>query len=109
MRQSLVKLLAVGFATAILSAPCAHALDTTTYQPKPAPTASHQPQEPDEAQLQEHGHYRNVNGNSVHSPAHSRTGGPPAGASAKCGDGTYSFSQNHRGTCSHHGGVVSWL
>ncbi|MFI4919394.1 MAG: DUF3761 domain-containing protein, partial [Legionellales bacterium] len=24
-------------------------------------------------------------------------------------DGTWSFSQQHRGTCSHHGGVASWL
>jgi hypothetical protein len=33
----------------------------------------------------------------------------PAGASALCADGTYSFSMNHRGTCSHHGGVTQWL
>ena len=24
------------------------------------------------------------------------------------GDGTYSFSENRRGTCSHHGGVSRW-
>lgn len=34
---------------------------------------------------------------------------PPAGASAKCRDGTYSFSTHRRGTCSHHGGVDTWL
>src|SRR5882724_5153112 len=33
----------------------------------------------------------------------------PAGATARCRDGTYSYSQNHRGTCSHHGGVAQWL
>lgn len=33
----------------------------------------------------------------------------PAGASAICRDGTYSYSQNRRGTCSHHGGVAKWL
>lgn len=33
----------------------------------------------------------------------------PAGASAVCRDGTYSYSQNRRGTCSHHGGVAQWL
>ena len=33
----------------------------------------------------------------------------PAGASAICWDGTYSFSQSRRGTCSHHGGVKIWL
>lgn len=33
----------------------------------------------------------------------------PSGASAICNDGTYSFSAHRRGTCSHHGGVRSWL
>lgn len=33
----------------------------------------------------------------------------PEGASAKCRDGTYSFSRSRRGTCSHHGGVTQWL
>lgn len=33
---------------------------------------------------------------------------PPAGATAKCRDGTYSYSANRRGTCSHHGGVAVW-
>jgi hypothetical protein len=34
--------------------------------------------------------------------------GPP-GATARCNDGTYSFSQHHSGTCSHHRGVAVWL
>src|SRR5215813_3853660 len=34
---------------------------------------------------------------------------PPVGATAKCRDGTYTFSQSRRGTCSHHGGVAQWL
>jgi hypothetical protein len=34
---------------------------------------------------------------------------PPPGATARCSDGTYSFSQHHSGTCSHHGGVAVWL
>ena len=33
----------------------------------------------------------------------------PRGATARCVDGTYSFSRNRRGTCSHHGGVAQWL
>ena len=33
----------------------------------------------------------------------------PAGATALCRDGTYSFSRSRRGTCSHHGGVKKWL
>jgi hypothetical protein len=34
---------------------------------------------------------------------------PPRGATARCRDGTYSFSRHHSGTCSHHGGVAMWL
>ncbi|WP_406216766.1 DUF3761 domain-containing protein [Streptomyces decoyicus] len=33
----------------------------------------------------------------------------PAGASARCNDGTYSYSAHRRGTCSHHHGVAVWL
>lgn len=59
-------------------------------------------------QLSNNRHYINSDGRVVHSPAHS-SGGVPAGATAVCGDGTYSFSQHHRGTCSYHGGVSRWL
>jgi hypothetical protein len=51
--------------------------------------------------------YTNVEGRRVHRPVHAST--VPAGATAECYDGTYSFSQNHRGTCSHHGGVRRWF
>jgi hypothetical protein len=34
---------------------------------------------------------------------------PPAGATARCGDATFSFSQHRAGTCSGHGGVANWL
>jgi hypothetical protein len=53
-------------------------------------------------------HYTNSDGHQVHSPAYS-SGCVPAGATALCGDGTYSFSQHRSGTCSHHGGVSKWL
>ncbi len=33
----------------------------------------------------------------------------PTEATARCRDGTYSFSRHHSGTCSHHGGVDVWL
>ena len=52
--------------------------------------------------------YTNVDGQSVHSPAYSSSG-VPAGATAQCADGTYSFSMHRQGTCSHHGGVTKWL
>jgi uncharacterized protein YgiM (DUF1202 family) len=51
--------------------------------------------------------YTNVDGVEVPRPRRSAT--IPAGATARCADGTYSFSRNHRGTCSHHGGVAEWL
>lgn len=60
------------------------------------------------AQLSNDRHYTNSDGQQVHSPAYS-SGGVPAGATALCGDGTYSFSQHRSGTCSHHGGVAKWL
>jgi hypothetical protein len=42
-------------------------------------------------------------------PATASGGGEPPSATARCRDGTYSFSQHHQGTCSHHGGVAMWL
>lgn len=52
-------------------------------------------------------HYTNSYGNTVQSPT--RYNKAPAGATALCRDGSYSFSQSRRGTCSHHGGVAKWL
>lgn len=51
--------------------------------------------------------YTNSRGEHVRSPTFSRSA--PAGASARCRDGSYSFSRSRRGTCSRHGGVASWL
>jgi Micrococcal nuclease (thermonuclease) homologs len=34
---------------------------------------------------------------------------PSVTATARCNDGTYSYSQHRQGTCSHHGGVAYWL
>lgn len=67
------------------------------------------PGAPIEQQLQEHGHYSNSRGEDVHAPAHSLTGAAPAGATAKCRDGEFSFSHSRSGTCSRHGGVGEWL
>lgn len=53
------------------------------------------------------GYYLNVDGNCVPTPRTAPS--VPEGATAECNDGTYSFSQNRRGTCSHHGGVARWL
>lgn len=51
--------------------------------------------------------YINSDGNWIPSPVHAASA--PEGATALCNDGTYSFSQHRRGTCSHHGGVRTWL
>ncbi|WP_336491015.1 DUF3761 domain-containing protein [Methylobacterium nigriterrae] len=64
--------------------------------------------EPNESTLDRHGHYQSRDGSSVHQPAHTLDGLKPDGASARCLDGTWSFSHTHRGTCSRHGGVASW-
>jgi uncharacterized protein YraI len=52
-------------------------------------------------------YYTNSKGEKVQSPTYYNTA--PAGATAQCRDGTYSFSRSNRGTCSHHGGVRRWL
>jgi hypothetical protein len=51
--------------------------------------------------------YVNVDGACVHDPEYSDT--VPPDATARCNDGTYSFSLHRRGTCSHHGGVAQYL
>ena len=53
------------------------------------------------------GTYTNSNGQTVKRPENCSTA--PKGATAQCRDGSYSFSQSHSGTCSHHGGVAKWL
>jgi hypothetical protein len=58
------------------------------------------------------GYYRNSLGHEVPRPCgdwHHQA--PPSGATARCEDGTYSHSEHPSapGTCSHHGGVNSYL
>ncbi|WP_347813179.1 DUF3761 domain-containing protein [Curtobacterium flaccumfaciens] len=53
------------------------------------------------------GSYVNSAGNTICRPQAAESA--PSGATAKCGDGTYSFSQSRSGTCSRHGGVAAWL
>lgn len=50
------------------------------------------------------GYYKNVNGTCVHRPA-----AIPVGATARCRDGSYSYSKHASGTCSGHGGVRVWI
>jgi uncharacterized protein YceK len=51
--------------------------------------------------------YTNVDGKKV--PVPTSAAARPAGATAQCNDGTYSFSLHHQGSCSHHGGVAKFF
>jgi resuscitation-promoting factor RpfB len=53
------------------------------------------------------GTYVNSKGKTINRPENCSSA--PERATAQCRDGTYSFSQSRRGTCSHHGGVAKWL
>ncbi len=81
---------------------------TTAYRP-PTTVRSYSTPSAPAGDCVDGGSYTNSDGNDVHSPCHSNTGGAPAGATAQCRDGTYSFSQHRSGTCSSHGGVAQWL
>jgi hypothetical protein len=50
-------------------------------------------------------YYKNSDGNCVRRPTTTTS----SGATAQCRDGSYSFSQHRRGTCSGHGGVAIWF
>jgi hypothetical protein len=68
----------------------------------PKNTSSHET-----VNCKDNGSYVNSQGQRVKRPEDCSS--PPSGATAQCRDGTYSFSTNHRGTCSHHGGVAKWF
>ena len=49
--------------------------------------------------------YVNSSGHLVHSPS---CGEEHQKRTAECRDGSVSFSEHHRGTCSYHDGVAHW-
>jgi hypothetical protein len=85
------------------------ASQTQTPSPSNAtPTAANNPQAKHaQTNCTNNGTYLNSKGEIVKRPENCASA--PKGATAQCGDGTYSFSQSRRGTCSHHGGVARWL
>lgn len=87
--------------TVITSPPITQITSIGTYVP-PLPSPVSTP-----PQNCTNGSYVNSVGNTVCSPEVAPSA--PAGATAQCVDGSYSFSQSHSGTCSHHRGVANWL
>lgn len=86
-------------------------VSATWPQAQPKPTASPTPQAAAPATapgLCAADYYRNSDGVCVHRPVKTQGSAVPRGATAQCRDGSYSFSQHRRGTCSHHGGVAKW-
>lgn len=106
MFRHLILAAAIGFAYAFAGA--APASQLAPAESAQQATRQQTPSTHDD-RLIEPGSYVNRSGNKVHRPAHTVSGKAPDGATAQCRDGSYSFSQSHRGTCSHHGGVSRWL
>lgn len=61
------------------------------------------------ASLSNNNHYTNVDGNTIHSPAHLPNNSVPPNATFHCRDGEYSFAVHSQGACSRHGGIGSRL
>jgi len=75
--------------------------------PQPSNQATQQQQSPKPKCTDTGSTYVNSRGQSVRRPENCSAA--PQGATAQCRDGSYSFSQSRKGTCSHHGGVAKWL
>src|ERR1700674_1211162 len=76
-------------------------------QPGTNSSATSNAKPPGRVNCTNNGTYVNSKGQTVQRPENCSA--PPQGATARCRDGTYSFSRSRRGTCSHHGGVAKWL
>jgi hypothetical protein len=90
----------------MLTAVLLTALFAQTPQPSPSQPTPQQ-QQKFKPKFTDNGTYVNSKGETVKRPENCSAA--PQGATAQCRDGSYSFSQSHRGTCSHHGGVGKWL
>jgi hypothetical protein len=81
-------------------------LQAQTPQSSPTPPTAQQ-QQKSQPKCTDNGTYVNSKGETVKRPENCSAA--PQGATAQCRDGSYSFSQSRRGTCSHHGGVAKWF
>jgi hypothetical protein len=98
---------ALALAAILLSQQIASQTQSPTPSNTTSPAASNTKPNADKVNCTNNGTYVNSKGQTVQRPENCSA--PPKGATAKCGDGSYSFSQSRRGTCSHHGGVAKWL
>jgi hypothetical protein len=89
-------LLLGGSAASAKDTKCRDAKGHFTTCPKPAPAAATHVKVTHTAVV-----HREV---ATHTSAAAVTGKP----TAKCKDGSLSYSKTRSGTCSHHGGVASW-
>src|SRR5216684_3483492 len=94
-------------ATILLSQQIVSQTQSPTPPSTTSPAASNAKLNADKVNCTSNGTYVNSKGQTVRRPEN--CSGPPKGATAQCRDGSYSFSQSRRGTCSHHGGVAKWL
>ena len=79
----------------------------STSQPSTTSATADTKPKQDKPKCTSNGTYVNSKGQTV--PRPENCSAAPKGATAQCRDGSYSFSQSRRGTCSHHGGVTKWL
>jgi hypothetical protein len=81
----------------------AEATSKVTGAPVPAPGTASPPRASARARVRANSNSAVVSGSGAAEDNN------PAGAIARCKDGLYSHARNHRGACSRHGGVASWL
>ncbi|HEV7645900.1 MAG TPA: DUF3761 domain-containing protein [Pyrinomonadaceae bacterium] len=109
----------IQFTSAYSTTPCLASqttytvLPAPTYQVVPAPTYTIEPVKIYQPEIATERPRTTEPSVTPSAPAIAAPAAAPEPASAVptaiCNDGTYSYSLNHSGTCSHHGGVSSWL
>jgi hypothetical protein len=100
-------LLAIALAVALVTPDASPGQSETQVQSSSSAAPANSGKAHPQPRCDDKGTYRNAEGQIVRRPEHCSA--PPEGATARCRDGTYSFSRHRSGTCSHHGGVAQWL
>lgn len=106
MKNSLVLFFRRSVSVVALATVLLHSLSAQVPQPSPNQPTTQQRQK-SVPKCADRGTYVNSKGKALNRPENCSA--VPEGATAQCRDGSYSFSQGRRGTCSHHGGVAKWF